>query len=179
MSRLWTAVATVVVVAGAVLVYVVTSGGGDEPPAAAPPPTTSKPKPTLKPLALAPEATWSTQQGAYRHDIRDGLALVEDKQHLTLLDAATGATRWQLTRYQPLPAGDVEWVSPYVAAQSRLVAHNGGLAVLTGYSGDDSVNDQGLALLSAVDASVLWKTPLNVSSQYYDLNAVDDRPGVG
>ncbi|MDQ3785742.1 MAG: PQQ-like beta-propeller repeat protein [Actinomycetota bacterium] len=195
MNRWLLAIAALVVTAGAVLVFVLT--GDDEPAAAPPPTTTAKPEPTLRPLVFAPEPSWSIRRGSSLVDVREGLALAEDSEHLTLMDAATGATRWQLTAFEDMPAeGDIKWQHSR-DTPSRLVPHDGGLAVLTQYFWTDCPTDlctddhgpsdeSGLVLLSAADASVLWKTPVRPSVNrpetplppWYELSAVDDRTAV-
>ncbi|GAB1511788.1 outer membrane protein assembly factor BamB family protein [Actinophytocola sp. KF-1] len=195
MNRWLVAIAAVAVTAGAVVTFVLT--GDDERPGPAAPTTTAKPEPTLRPLAFAPEASWSIRRGSSLVDVRDGVALAEDSEHLTLLDAATGATRWQLTAFADMPAdGDIMW-QPSRDAPSALVPHDGGLAVLTQYYWTDCPTDicaddhgpsdeSGLVLLSVTDGSVLWQAPLRPSVNRpgtprpprYELNAVDDRVAV-
>jgi outer membrane protein assembly factor BamB len=94
------------------------------------------------------------------------------------VDAATGVPRWQVGDFEPLP-GDtgIRWLGSFSDMGPRLVDRDGGLAVLTGY---DAVDEQGLALLSAADGSVLWHTPLRkpMSAEVFELRAVDDRVAV-
>lgn len=129
-----------------------------------PAPTTSKPQ--LEPLQVAGEASWSVPKGLSDVDVRDGLVLAGNDENLALLDAATGTPRWQLTEAEQLPAS-IWWRAEDKTA--GLVAHDGGLAVLTTYGG---TGEQGVVLLSAEDASVLWKAPLPPN---FDLYVVDDR----
>lgn len=118
----------------------------------------AKPAPMRTPLGVAEKASWTAPEGTTWLDVRGGLAIAENLDHLTLLDAVTGEQRWRLTAYEDLPGtGGVAWKVP-AASKSRLVAHGGGLAVLTTYSLD--ADEEGLMLLSTEDASVLWRTPL-------------------
>lgn len=173
MKRMWVAAAAVVVVAGAVLVYAFTAGGE---PAGAPPTVTPSPRPapTLQPLEFAAAASWTTPKGRTKVDLRDDLALVENADHLTVRDAATGAQRWQLPWGAPLPGdGGAQWRPATHDTRSRLVEHGDGLAVLTTFASVDGPA-RGLVLLSAVDARVLWQTELQSAGEYWDLIGVDD-----
>jgi outer membrane protein assembly factor BamB len=162
---------------------------------AQPPPTTARPEPTLKPLKLAAEPAWTTENDVAGLDVRDGLALAVSDEHLTLIDVETGKPRWDIESSGELRGGDgAEWI-PLMRARPRLVAHDGGLAVLAEYffwtdcetsmcsaSETEMSDEKGLVLLSAEDGHVLWKEPVVPVERDQDhephtsmLWAVDDR----
>lgn len=140
-----------------------------------------RPAPVLQPLALAPEPTWTSEEGfdgsaADGAVIRDGLALVTGPEHLVVLDVATGEARWSLEKDEELDGGDGDsaW-SPTLHRSPRLVATEDGLAVPVEYHrpGRDEV---GLALLSAADGSVVWQRETGTAPETQRvLWAVDDR----
>lgn len=177
MTRLWMAAGAVVVLAGVVLMYVFTSGP-DQPDAAPTPPT---PAPTLTPLEYGSEAIWSTADGENAVDVRDGVAVYDAIDKLVVADARTGVARWKVLDLKPFPGKtDVRWLRPSGDVGSRLVDRDGGLAVLTGYIATGANGEYGLALLSAADGAVLWRSPLRTSGQdlHFELTAVDDRIAV-
>lgn len=177
MTRLQAAAGAVIVLAGVVLMYVFTSGP-DQPDAAPPPP---KPAPTLKPLEYGSDAIWSTADGENPVDVRDGVAVYDGIDKLVVADAKTGLARWKVLDLKPFPGEtDVRWSRPSGDVGSRLVDHDGGLAVLTEYFATDADGEYGLALLSATDGTVLWRSPLRTSDQglRFALTAVDDRIAV-
>lgn len=149
------------VVAAAVVLTVIVASGGSDDPTAAPPPTTSRPKPSLAPLQLADQPLWTSGDVLVDVGMRDGVVLTmhQKQDHLTLTDVATGKARWSL-KMGDLPGGG----SPDIwqVGAPLLVGNGDSLAALVTYReyhADPDTHDQGLALLSGKDGSVLWKTP--------------------
>lgn len=178
------AAGAVVVVAAVVLTVVALGGGGDDSGTASTTPTTrpTQPPPMLEPIALSDQPLWTVDRPARSVHIRDGKALLAQENHLSLVDVATGAASWSFQAfYDDLPGGDGAAWRPSDAAvlaggpdgdaTPRLVPHGDGLAVLIEYhwnscpvencGGRDDLpsNEDGIALLSAADGSVLWRTP--------------------
>jgi putative pyrroloquinoline-quinone binding quinoprotein len=132
---------------------------------------TAPPPPLLEPLGVAGKTSWSTPAGMTWVDARGDVVLAESPEHLALLDAKTGDTRWQLDFFEPLPGEtEAKWSVP-AGSFSQLVGND---AVLTGYN---RAEEQGLVLLSAKDGSVRWRAPVQPLTDglpVWELRAADD-----
>ncbi len=176
------AAGAVVVVAAVVLAIVAFGGGEDSDQAATTTTRPAPPPPMLGPIELSDQPLWQADAMMTSVQIRDGVALLAGDDDLSLVDAATGVARWSFRSFfDDLPGGDgASWApshavlrpgTPDGGASPRLVPHGDGLAVLVEYHWDSCRTDgcngrddlptdeSGLALLSAADGSVLWRTP--------------------
>lgn len=178
--RPWRIAVGTTVVVGVAASIVALTAPSESPTAEPPAPTPTEPErpaPVLRPLALAPEPIWTSEDsGADEAVVRDGVALVLGQQHLTVLDLASGAVRWSLEGGEELDggAGDSSW-APTGHAPAQLVATEAGLTVPVEYDRPGR-DEAGLALLSAEDGEVVWQHETGSAEEVRRvLWAADDR----
>ncbi|WP_146135433.1 PQQ-binding-like beta-propeller repeat protein [Antricoccus suffuscus] len=131
----------------------------------------------LAPVALSAEPAWGSEQVPVKHvsdvQFRGETAIVTGSAEsnsstafVTAVDAVTGSVTWSIKTLEDLPGGDgaVLWdSSAYVAGTA-----DNWVVLVNYYSSDctsglcppgtvDSTDEQGVAALSPVDGSVLWK----------------------
>lgn len=154
----WLLAGTALVAIAAVVAVLVVTGDEDS---GAPGP--NRPAPTAKPVELT-AMPWSPEaEQAPLPQLRDDTVLffeeIDHEEHMVLADARTGGHRWIQALDEDLPGGGLR-----VDALSRplLVTHSTGLAVLVEYCVarcQGNPGGDGVALLSAKDGSMLWRTP--------------------
>jgi outer membrane protein assembly factor BamB len=132
------------------------------------PPTKSTPaKSTLLRLDVAAEATWTSRE-VFDAQLRDGTALVIGHRTFQVIDTETGEVRWEVDENTDLGDGatwDASIGTPHLVGEGR------DLAVVSGYY---RLRDAkyGLALFSAEDGRVLWRTTTDEGAH---LRVADDR----
>jgi outer membrane protein assembly factor BamB len=177
-----------IAVVAAVVVTVLVWPSGEDPA----PPRATAPAPTLKPLRLAENPLWTGPHDISWAEERDGLMLIQHGNGgLSLHDATTGTSRWTFEKLHDL--GGVRYSRTFDGGpdERHLIGEEG---VLVQYDevecrgnfcepgpGDES----GLALVSAADGRVVWRTPVVVfpdgpyeSRPNPTLRVADDRVAV-
>jgi outer membrane protein assembly factor BamB len=126
--------------------------------------TTSAPPPRL---TVAAEATWTSHE-VFDAQLRDGTALVIGHRMFQVVDTATGEVRWQVDSDTSL-GGSATWDS--FIGTPHLVGVGRDLAVVSAYYRPGEA-EYGLALFSAEDGRVLWRTTTGAGAR---LRVADDR----
>ena len=136
-----------------------------QPPA--PTTTTTPAKSTLPRLDVAAEATWTGHE-VFDAQLRDGTALVIGHRAFQVIDTETGDVRWEVDSATDLGDG-ATWDSSI--GTPHLVGEGRNLAVVSSYYRPSKV-EYGLALFSAEDGRVLWRTTTDEGAK---LRVADDR----
>ena len=139
-------------------------------PEARPPAPTTRSTPaksTLPRLDVAAEATWTSRE-VFDAQLRDGTALVIGHRTFQVIDTETGEVRWEVDGDTDLGDGaiwDASIGTPHLVGEGR------DLAVVSSYYRLSDAK-YGLALFSAEDGRVLWRT---TTDQGAHLRVADDR----
>lgn len=152
----------VALVAAAVVTVLVWPSGED--PA---PPRAAAQAPLLEPLRVAERPLWTGPTDVMWAEMRDGLALFQHGDlALSLYDATTGATRWTMEKLHDL--GGVAYVATlhsgpderHLVGQAGVLVQYEGVQCRGDFCEPGPGDESGLALLSATDGRVVWRTPV-------------------
>jgi hypothetical protein len=188
-KRLFLAVGALAVAVAVVLAVIIVSGGDSvetASPDPAPPSTVEPESPLLEPLSLGEEPLWTKEDSWVVRNtggtqVRDGVMLTATPDDFALVDIATGEARWHL-ELGDLPGGDGAVFDGLGSSRPFLVGHGDELGVLVTYRyGHCESWEEGLALLSGKDGTVVWRTPTapvedcQLNHWLQELWAADDR----